>query len=92
MGNHEFQGSLYRNEREMLDAIAYAWVGGGDSRPRIHARDHGRDKRRRPGRRVHRQRLGTGTASGTPAGDGKPYIDGDLVLAFTRLRERLEAE
>jgi hypothetical protein len=29
MANNQFQGSLYRTQRAMLDAIAYAWVGGG---------------------------------------------------------------
>ena len=29
MADNQFQGSLYRTQREMLDAIAYAWVGGG---------------------------------------------------------------
>ena len=32
--NYEFQSTLYRSERAMLDAIAYEWVtAGGQNRP-----------------------------------------------------------
>ena len=88
MGNHEFQGSLYRNEREMLDAIAYAWVGGGDAdheyMREIMAEISDED--------LAAECIASGWDTEPEDGDKRRYIDGDLVLAFTRLRERLEAE
>lgn len=39
MSKYEFQSTLYRNEREMLDAIAEAWLGAGGANDMAYQRE-----------------------------------------------------
>ncbi len=98
MANNEFGGSLYRSQRDMLDAIGYAWLGGGDvcGNAELEALSKATDQQlafecmdgweldRVPAGRWYQ----TGDETQSHMAE-QGYAFTDLVKAFARLRERL---
>jgi hypothetical protein len=94
MADNQFQGSLYRTQRDMLDSIAYAWLTSqgriGDAERRILAEE---TDEALTAECIEGWELNV-PEDGWPGDDEKPshmaaqnYDEADLRNAFARLRE-----